>query len=222
MFMKTHKYFFMLFLFALQTLVHGEWTPGLNKNQIFGGFGADVYGFDPQADRFISFYWVYGLEWNHSKDIKFGLSTNAVKFNWTQFSNDSSKNKNQLFDDIKYFSISTDLQVFTRIILDRERLRNKNYKMFMEFGIGYNAPFYYDLKKIKDNNELTEKYPNRYNDIYLYSGLFMNALMNIPIVAKIEYHPFDVIKNSSYPDLPVFRISFDIFLHDGDQVNMYD
>ena len=213
---RITKYLIFAGLISLSQLSYSAPTDTtLNDKQFFGGFGSSLYGYTPKINSYFSFYYIYGYEYNVTEEFKYGYSIDAIKLNWTRFVNDSSFFKGT-FDKVRCFSFSTDFQFFTRYIISRDNYPTKPYDKYIEIGLGYNLPFYYSLTKINGNIHTIEQYPNRYTDFYLYSEYYFWNPLKLPLGIKLEYHPFNILKNKNYPQLSIIQLNLDILLHDND------
>lgn len=206
--MKTYLNLFIFNFFYLGSFGQINKDTTLSKNQSFAYLGSSIIGYTPAIESYFSIYFTTGLEYNVSKKIKYGASFSWLKFSWIGLKNDSETFGGH-YDKVRYFSWSTDAQIFSRYIINRQN--DNQYDKYIELGMGYNAPIYFSLDKFIGDKKQSETYPNNYNDLYFYSSFFLFKPIKLPIGMKLEYHPFDIIKNDKYPNLAPFR--FDLMLN---------
>lgn len=183
----------------------------LADKQVFGALGTSLLGYNNDIKSYFSVYFQTGVEYNVTKTSKLGCAWSLLKLNWTGLQADSSK-FGQNYDRARYFSFSSDFQLFGRYIFNRTDNIFNEYDKYIELGLGYNVPYYFALHRFKGDNKIIEKYPNRYNDFYLYTIFYFLKPQNIPLGIKLEYHPFDIIPNTNYPDVAKFRVDLLISL----------
>lgn len=195
----------MLFFQTLVSLGQFKKDSSLANNQSFGALGTSLFGYDNNIKSHFSVYWQTGTEYNITKYSKLGFAFSLLKFNWTGFQQNTSTFTSS-YDKLNYFSISGDIQLFGREIISRSKDVDNCYDKYIEYGIGYNCPYYFTLSKYNNGVKTEEIYPNKYNDIYVYSTFYFLEPFQIPLGVKLEYHPFDFITSNDYPDMAKFRI----------------
>ncbi len=174
----------------------------LAKNQFFANVGASVFGYTSKINSYFSIYYTTGIEYNISKKVKYGFAFNLFRFNWSQL-NKSYMKLDDNYSKLTYFSASTDIQLFGRYVINR---KGNSYNKYLEFGTGYNLPYYYSLQKYKGSDKTREKSINNYYDLYFYTTFNYQTKSNIPFGLKVEYHPFDIIKNNNYTDISKIKV----------------
>ena len=199
---------FLIISFSLKAVDNDTIKKDLN---FYGGFGYS-FGLDSKTGVVFqnSFNWIYGYEFNLTRDYKMAMELDAFKFTWIRLTND----KNLFGDDyskIRYFSFSNSLKWTNRFIINRDEIF-KGYTTYIDLGAGYNVPILYRLSKVKSSSVDREEYVNKYNDLFLYFKLFQ--FCGFPLALRLEYHPFDIIKNDIYPDVQKIDLGLEFILHD--------
>ncbi len=210
-----NKLTIIFIIISLNSFSHLEKDSTLAKNQVFTNVGASVFGYTNKINSYFSIYMTTGFEYNISKKIKYGFAWNLFRFNWTEL-NKSYMKLNENYSKLTYFSASTDIQLFGRYIINRS---GNSYNKYIEVGTGYNLPYFYSLQKYKGTDKTREKSINNYNDLYFYTTFNFNTKSNIPLGIKIEYHPFDIIKNVNYTDISKIKVDIliSIFTENDDR-----